>query len=174
MTHHVWQLFIIGGIMMICIIFRMNRMRRYQPVRPISLLMRMYVFGLTALILLLEGWQNHSIFIYAAIGMLFGSSLAVHAYETIRMKEENGRLYVKTSKWIESFILCLFLSRLSFKLGELTNHSLTKIGVVELYQHIVSDDAMTMLSFFLLAAYYVVFSYQMVKAGKRSTHMHHA
>ncbi|MCZ2738511.1 mother cell-specific membrane sporulation protein [Bacillus safensis] len=174
MTHHVWQLFIIGGIMLICIIFRMNRMRRYQPVRPISLLMRMYVFGLTALILLLEGWQNHSIFIYAAIGMLFGSSLAVHAYETIRMKEENGRLYVKTSKWIESFILCLFLSRLSFKLGELTNHSLTKIGVVELYQHIVSDDAMTMLSFFLLAAYYVVFSYQMVKAGKRSTHMHHA
>ncbi|MCK1973968.1 alkaline shock response membrane anchor protein AmaP [Bacillus safensis] len=174
MTHHVWQLFIIGGIMLICIIFRMKRMRRYQLVRPISLLMRMYVFGLTALILLLEGWQNHSIFIYAAIGMLFGSSLAVHAYETIRMKEENGRLYVKTSKWIESFILCLFLSRLSFKLGELTNHSLTKIGVVELYQHIVSDDAMTMLSFFLLAAYYVVFSYQMMKAGKRSAHMHHA
>lgn len=164
MTHHVWQLFIIGGIMLICIIFRMNRMRRYQLVRPISLLMRMYVFGLTALILLLEGWQNHSIFIYAAIGMLFGSSLAVHAYETIRMKEENGRLYVKTSKWIESFILCLFLSRLR----------LTKIGVVELYQHIVSDDAMTMLSFFLLAAYYVVFSYQMMKAGKRSTRMHHA
>ncbi|KMK70766.1 mother cell-specific membrane sporulation protein [Bacillus safensis] len=174
MTHHVWQLFIIGGIMLICIIFRMKRMRRYQLVRPISLLMRMYVFGLTALILLLEGWQNHSIFIYAAIGMLFGSSLAVHAYETIRMKEENGRLYVKTSKWIESFILCLFLSRLSFKLGELTNYSLTKIGVVELYQHIVSDDAMTMLSFFLLAAYYVVFSYQMMKAGKRSAHMHHA
>ncbi|MCW4645700.1 alkaline shock response membrane anchor protein AmaP [Bacillus safensis] len=174
MTHHVWQLFIIGGIMLICIIFRMNRMRRYQLVRPISLLMRMYVFGLTALILLLEGWQNHSIFIYAAIGMLFGSSLAVHAYETIRMKEENGRLYVKTSKWIESFILCLFLSRLSFKLGELTNHSLTKIGVVELYQHIVSDDAMTMLSFFLLAAYYVVFSYQMMKAGKRAAHTHHA
>ncbi|UXC30780.1 alkaline shock response membrane anchor protein AmaP [Bacillus safensis] len=174
MTHHVWQLFIIGGIMLICIIFRMKRMRRYQLVRPISLLMRMYVFGLTALILLLEGWQNHSIFIYAAIGMLFGSSLAVHAYETIRMKQENGRLYVKTSKWIESFILCLFLSRLSFKLGELTNHSLTKIGVVELYQHIVSDDAMTMLSFFLLAAYYVVFSYQMMKAGKRSAHMHHA
>ncbi|MEE3676976.1 mother cell-specific membrane sporulation protein [Bacillus safensis] len=174
MTHHVWQLFIIGGIMLICIIFRMKRMRRYQLVRPISLLMRMYVFGLTALILLLEGWQNHSIFIYAAIGMLFGSSLAVHAYETIRMKQENGRLYVKTSKWIESFILCLFLSRLSFKLGELTNYSLTKIGVVELYQHIVSDDAMTMLSFFLLAAYYVVFSYQMMKAGKRSAHMHHA
>nr|WGD96909.1 hypothetical protein P5627_13345 [Bacillus safensis] len=81
---------------------------------------------------------------------------------------------MKTSKWIESFILCLFLSRLSFKLGELTNHSLTKIGVVELYQHIVSDDALTMLSFFLLAAYYVVFSYQMMKAGKRSAHMHHA
>lgn len=174
MTHNVWQLFMIGSIMLICIMIRMNRMRHYQLVRPISLLMRMYVFGLSALILLLEGWQNHSIFIYAAIGMLFGSSLAIHAYQTIRKKEENGRLYVKTSKWIESFILCLFLSRLSFKLVELTNHSMTKISVFELYQHIVSDDAMTMLSFFLLAAYYVVFSYQMMKAGKRSTHVHHA
>ncbi|PRR92753.1 MULTISPECIES: mother cell-specific membrane sporulation protein [unclassified Bacillus (in: firmicutes)] len=174
MTHNVWQLFIIGSIMLICIMIRMNRMRRYQLVRPISLLMRMYIFGLSALILLSEGWQNHSIFIYAAIGMLFGSSLAVHAYQTIRMKEENGRLYMKTSKWIESFILCLFLSRLSFKLVELTNHSMTKISVVELYQHIVSDDAMTMLSFFLLAAYYVVFSFHMMKASKRSTHVHHA
>ena len=116
MTHNVWQLFIVGFVILICMIIRMNRMRRYQLVRPVSLLIRMYVFGFTALILMTEGWQNHSIFIYAAIGMIFGSSLAVHAYQTIRMKEENGRLYVKTSKWIESFILCLFLSRFAFSI----------------------------------------------------------
>ncbi|MCY7574239.1 mother cell-specific membrane sporulation protein [Bacillus pumilus] len=174
MTHNVWQLFMIGIIILICMIIRMNRMRRYQLVRPIRLWMRMYLFGLSALILLSEGWQNHSIIIYAAIGILFGSSLAVHAYQTIRMKEENGRLYMKTSKWIESFILCLFLSRFAFKLVELTKHSMTKIDVIELYQHIVSDDALTMLSFFLLAAYYIVFSYHMMKANKRSTHVHHA
>ncbi|MCC9087430.1 MULTISPECIES: mother cell-specific membrane sporulation protein [Bacillus] len=174
MTHNVWQLFIVGFVILICMIIRMNRMRRYQLVRPVSLLIRMYVFGFTALILMTEGWQNHSIFIYAAIGMIFGSSLAVHAYQTIRMKEENGRLYVKTSKWIESFILCLFLSRFAFKLVELTKHSLTKIDVIELYQRIVSDDALTMLSFFLLAAYYIVFSYHMMKANKRSSHVHHA
>ncbi|AOZ90392.1 mother cell-specific membrane sporulation protein [Bacillus xiamenensis] len=174
MTHHVWQLFMIGIIILTWIIIRMNRMRRYQLVRPVNLFMRMYVFGFTALILLSEGWQNHSIFIYAAIGMIFGSILALHAYQTIRMKSEDGRLYVKTSKWIESFILCLFLSRLALKLVDLTKHAITKMDVVELYQHIVSDDALTMLSFFLLAAYYIVFSYQMMKANKRSTHMHHA
>jgi len=174
MTHHVWQLFMIGIVMLIWFIIRMNRMRRFQLVRPVNLFMRMYIFSLTALILLSEGWQNHSIFIYAVIGMIFGSSLAIHAYQTIQMKLENGRLYVKTSKWIESFILCLFLSRLAFKLFDLTKHAITKIDIVELYQHIVSDDALTMLSFFLLAAYYIVFSYQMMKAKKRSIHVHHA
>ncbi|CVM09524.1 mother cell-specific membrane sporulation protein [Bacillus altitudinis] len=174
MTHHVWQLFMIGIVMLVWIIIRMNRMRHYQLVRPVNLFMRMYVFSLTALILLSEGWQNHSILIYAVIGMIFGSSLAVHAYQTIQMKLENGRLYVKTSKWIESFILCLFLSRLAFKSVNLTTHAITKMDIVELYQHIVSDDALTILSFFLLAAYYIVFSYQMMKANKRSTQVHHA
>lgn len=174
MTHNVWQLFIVGIIILTCIMIRMNRMRHYQLVRPVSLLIRMYVFGFTALILLSEGWQNHSIFIYAAIGMIFGSSLAIHAFQTIRMKLENGRLYVKTSKWIEGFILCLFLSRFSFKLIELTKHLMTKINIFELYHHIVSDDALTMLSFFLLAAYYIVFSYQMMKVNKGSSHVHHA
>ncbi|MFS0656218.1 mother cell-specific membrane sporulation protein [Bacillus sp. 179-C3.3 HS] len=174
MTQNVWQLFIIGIIILFCIVIRMNRMKRYQAVRPVTLLIRICVFGSTALILMTEGWQNHSIFMYASIGMIFGSSLAVHAYQTIRTKLENGKLYVKTSKWIESFILCLFLSRFAMKLVELTNHSLTKVDALELYQHIVSDDALTMLSFFLLAAYYIVFSYQMMKFNKRSIHVHHA
>ncbi|WP_353855550.1 mother cell-specific membrane sporulation protein [Bacillus sp. Bos-x628] len=174
MTHNVWQLFIIGIIMMMCIMIRMNRMRRYQPVRPMALFLRMNVFGLTALILITEGLQNNSILIYAAIGMSFGSILAAHSYQTVRIKSENGRLYVKTSKWIECFILCLFLSRFAFKLIEITKHSITTINIFELYQHIVSTDALTMLSFFLLAAYYMVFSYQMMKANKRHVQVHHA
>lgn len=66
------------------------------------------------------------------------------------------------------------LSRLAFKSVNLTTHAITKMDIVELYQHIVSDDALTILSFFLLAAYYIVFSYQMMKANKRSTQVHHA
>ncbi|MGE6629768.1 mother cell-specific membrane sporulation protein [Bacillus sp. NPDC077027] len=172
--HEVWQFIIMIVIIGMFLYIRMNRISRFQPVRTLTLFLRIYLFGLTAIILLAEGLQNEAVFIYALIGASFGGVLAAYSYQTLSLTLQNGRLYFKTSKWVEVFILCLFLSRLTLKLSEISRHPINKLNILEAYQHIVSDDALTMMSFFLLATYYIGFSYWMMKANKRHVRVHSA
>ncbi|SFC65924.1 hypothetical protein SAMN05443252_105116 [Bacillus sp. OV322] len=151
--------------------FLYRRIRRsigFQPYKARRLIARTLIFSLLA-ILLIASCVNHPIsFVYTLIGIALGGILLFYGIRHSTFELRSGIIYYRTSIWVESLVLLLFLSRFIFRfliLIQMMGQQKNSLNSTQYSQHFMKDP-LTIAVFFILVVYYIGFYLFVYKKGK--------
>jgi len=95
---------------------RIKRSIGFQKFSEPSLIIRMVVFGLVALLILFGAIINPMSLISDGIGIIAGLVLAYIATNHAKFEKRENGLYFKTHIWVEMIVITLFMARLVYRL----------------------------------------------------------
>src|ERR1700722_20007063 len=95
---------------------RIKRSIGFQKFSETSLIIRMVIFGLVALLILFGAIINPMSLVYDGIGIVAGVVLAYIATNHAKFEKRENGLYFKTHIWVEITIIVLFMARLGYRL----------------------------------------------------------
>ncbi|MFT0823892.1 sporulation protein [Bacillus swezeyi] len=106
-------------------------------------------------------------YLYDLIGIILGLMLTAYALKNVSIENRDGVIYFRTHLWVELLVLCLFLYRFLSRIIEINVQQGDLInGGSAAYGAFFAQDPATMIGFFVLAVYYVGFSFFVLKKGK--------
>ncbi|AAU23722.1 sporulation protein [Bacillus licheniformis] len=157
------QFFIIVSIVYI----KFKRSVGYQPLKPARMLFRIILFsGIFVFLLTMSALHPLSYF-YDLIGIALGLILTVYALKHVSIENRGGVLYFRTHLWVELIVLFLFLYRFLYRIAEIGQlQTAVSDGGSAAYGALFAQDPATMIGFFVLAVYYVGFSFFVLKKGR--------
>ncbi|QHZ49101.1 sporulation protein [Bacillus sp. NSP9.1] len=163
MTLYVVQLFAI----VLIIYIRFKRSIGFQPLNRARLMFRIVLFSVIFLFLLTMSALHPLSYLYDLIGIGFGFLLTAYALKHVSLENRDGVIYFRTHLWVELLVLCLFLYRFLFRIIEINavEDASLKSGSAA-YGALFAQDPATMIALFVLAVYYVGFSFFVLKKGK--------
>lgn len=139
----------------------------YQPLKPARMLFRIILFsGIFVFLLTMSALHPLSYF-YDLIGIALGLILTAYALKHVSIENRDGILYFRTHLWIELIVLLLFLYRFLYRIAEIGQlQTAVSNGGSAAYGALFAQDPATMIGFFVLAVYYVGFSFFVLKKGR--------
>ncbi|OMI26889.1 sporulation protein [Bacillus haynesii] len=163
MIFYFLQFFIIVSIIYI----KFKRSVGFQPLKPARMLFRIFLFsGIFVFLLTMSALHPLSYF-YDLIGIALGFILTAYALKHVSIENRGGVLYFRTHLWIELIVLLLFLYRFLYRIAEIGQlQTAVSDGGSAAYGALFTQDPATMIGFFVLAVYYVGFSFFVLKKGR--------
>lgn len=146
---------------------RIRRTVTFQPLSARALQTRMTIFiiiGLLYLVYIAVGQLSIPINDVGLIGgLVVGAILAYYAARTTTYKHDGTRWLYRPNLWIGALVTVLFIARLAFRFS--TAQKLTPVAHGT-PTHVT--DPLTLASFYLMVAYYILFNILIVR---RSRHL---
>ncbi|TWK82304.1 hypothetical protein CHCC20335_3347 [Bacillus paralicheniformis] len=128
---------------------------------------RMVLFSGIFMTLLTMSSLHPLSYLYDLIGILLGLMLTIYALKHVSIENRGGIIYFRTHMWVELIVLCIFLYRFLSRLIEINGLETALLnGGSAAYGTFLAQDPATMIGFFVLAVYYVGFSFFVLKKGK--------
>ncbi|MES9687561.1 sporulation protein [Bacillus sp. JJ353] len=151
----------------ICLIvyIKVKRSIGFQPLKKARMIFRIVLFSGVFITLLTMSSLHPLSYLYDLIGILLGLLLTIYALKHLSIENREGVIYFRTHLWVELIVLCLFLYRFLSRLIEINRLQTIQSGG-SAYGTFFAQDPATMIGFFVLAVYYVGFSFFILKKGK--------
>lgn len=152
----------------ICLIvyIKVKRSIGFQPLKKARMIFRIVLFSGVFITLLTMSSLHPLSYVYDLIGILLGLLLTIYALKHLSIENREGVIYFRTHLWVELIVLYLFLYRFLSRLIEINRLQTIQQDGGSAYGTFFAQDPATMIGFFVLAVYYVGFSFFILKKGK--------
>jgi len=121
---------------------------------------RMFIFAILGAILLAAGYRQPVVYIFDALGLVFGTVIAYLAIRTTSMEWRQDAWYYRPNPWIGMFLSVLFIARIAYRVvQDYELFHMTASANVTQQQQLASysHDPSTSIILFTLIAYYLVY-----------------
>ncbi|MDA7027839.1 DUF1453 family protein [Bacillus sp. CLL-7-23] len=145
------------------VFLRLKRALGFQPIQQVRIVIRMFLFSILTALLLTMSAFNPLAYLYDTVGIIVGLLLTVYALRHISFEYRDGTLYYRTHLWVELAILSIFSFRLFNRIMNLKFLQALTEGHSSAWGEFFSEDPATMICFFVLAVYYIGFSFFILK-----------
>lgn len=154
-----WIIFILIGLFIVFRIYkRVRRTFEWQEIKVGRLRFSTIVLSIIGLVFLAEGATHAVSLISDVVGIVLGIALAYYGASTTRFERRDGRHMYRPNPWIGGAVTVLFLSRLGYRVYELTQPGQYEAGAAMAVPLQMTGNLWLSGFLLIMFAYYIVYN----------------
>lgn len=140
---------------------RIRRTIGFQRFVRKRLLVRIWIMGIIAALVVGLGVLHPAVYLGDAAGALAGGLLAYAAARYLSFERRDGEWYYRTHAWVETVVLVLFIGRIAYRLVQSIQAGQHHQGVTRM------EDPLTAGALMMFVCYYIIFAVVLLRREKK-------
>ena len=159
---HSYTPVVIIALILFSVYRRVSKTIGLQKIIKKSMIIRMTIFSIIAIIFLGIGLLNPTTYIFDVIGIVLGGIIAYYAIRTTTFEKHDDSWFYRPHPWISAIITVLFVGRIVYRVYQsysLINSSVATNGQIENQSSLAfyAHDPSTSIVLFILISYYIIY-----------------